>query len=590
MEVQRGNVSLQVGNIWYCPQIPTLWMQCVSLNTLLSYVSESRFCPKDASSMKDSEETAVLLLFISNASYTDIEYIHIRLVMIRRGYKVGDQSSIVPYVSFIQNQLVETCARAQTRRSSLPQPRSFCLFAEDYESMMAPLTEPPYCLVYPIRFFNDTSEDLKNQLHVDLFPPGLHCWECVCCQLIHWANLHEKWETIMGGSRLLLPLGAQYDDNPLLWLIRLQNHRSLLVDPVMAHPYPMVEVGSFMMQDPLFPGTAGDSYIYWGDAQKWLEERGYRVLKYTGPGPEVPLAISASTIVLTSGTNDAILQGGMPEPNSTLPPAATTNGTITANVMPAPQGGVCHQHQVSKSPSCKIKKAWLDDSNSSGATLSLIGDGSASFGSLAPTPFGMPQFTSTPGKTTTEARVCSLSRDSDSLAGPHGQMEVFPTDFGQSLPPTTPVPSVSGSQLVGSSMYAPPFPPIIGTGGATLNSIQAEELYMLASECRLLSIGLACGFCQLSGEEAASRLQALATTQEILCKPQGNASNTWKESHMPLLAHVMKFYAKLGMYLGDANKDMMDKAKEIWMCIQAVAMALDMAPDAHIRLTLFLLD
>ena len=76
-------------------------------------------------------------------------------------------------------------------------------------------------------------------------------------------------------SRFLLPCGAQYDYNLLPHLIRPQNHRSLLVDPVKAQPYPMVKVGSFMMQDPLFPGTAGDSYIYWGDAWKWLEERGY---------------------------------------------------------------------------------------------------------------------------------------------------------------------------------------------------------------------------------------------------------------------------------------------------------------------------
>ena len=139
-----------------------LQMQCVSLNTLLSYVSESHFCPKDASSMKASEETAILLLFISNASYTNIEYIHIGLVMILWGYKVGDQSSIVPYVSFIQNQLAEMCTWAQTRKSSLPWSRSFCLFVEDYESMMAPPMEPPYCLVYLILFFNDTPEDLRT--------------------------------------------------------------------------------------------------------------------------------------------------------------------------------------------------------------------------------------------------------------------------------------------------------------------------------------------------------------------------------------------------------------------------------------------
>ena len=121
-EVEWGNVSLQVGDIWYCPQIPTLWMQCVSLNTLLSYVSESRFCPKDASSMKASKETAILLLFVSNASYTDIECVHIGLVMIHQAYKVDDQASIVPYASFIQNQLAETCAWAQTRKSPLPSP------------------------------------------------------------------------------------------------------------------------------------------------------------------------------------------------------------------------------------------------------------------------------------------------------------------------------------------------------------------------------------------------------------------------------------------------------------------------------------
>ena len=233
---------------------------------------------------------------------------------------------------------------------------------------------------------------------MDLFPPGLCCRECVCHWLIYWANLHEKWETIMGGSRFLLPRGAQYDDNPLPRLIRPQNHRSLLVDPVMAQPYPMVEVGSFTMQDPLFPGTMGDSYIYWGDVPKWLEERGYRVLKYTGPGPEVPLTISASTIMLTSGANGAIMQGGTPEPDSTLSPAATTNGTVATDLMPVPQGGVCHQHQVSKSPSCKIKKAWLDDSNSSGTTLSLIRTEAHPLEALPQPPLACPNSPPCPGR------------------------------------------------------------------------------------------------------------------------------------------------------------------------------------------------
>ena len=59
---------------------------------------------------------------------------------------------------------------------------------------------------------------------------------------------------------------------------------------------------------------------------------------------------------------------------------------------------------------------------------------------------------------------------------------------------------------------------------------------------------------------------------------------------MPLLTHVTKFDAKLGTYLGDANKDMMDKAMEIWTHIQAMATVLDMTPNAYLRLVLFLLD
>ena len=260
-EVEWRNVSLQVGDIRYCPQIPMLWMQRVSLNTLLSCVSKSCFCLKNASSVKASKETAILLLFISKASYTDIEYIHIRLVMICQGYKVGDQASIVLYALFIQNQLAETHTWAQTRKSSLPHSHSFCLFVEDYESMMVLPTEPPYCLVYPIRFFNDTPADPRNQLHTDLSPPGLCCRKCVCCWLIQQANLHEKWETIMGGSCFLLPCRAKYDNNPLPWLIRPWNHKNLLMDPITAQPYPLVEVGSFTMQDPLFPSIVGDSLL-----------------------------------------------------------------------------------------------------------------------------------------------------------------------------------------------------------------------------------------------------------------------------------------------------------------------------------------
>ena len=179
-------------------------------------------------------------------------------------------------------------------------------------------------------------------------------------QLIQRANLHEKWETIMGGSHFLLPCGAQYDDNLLPQLIRPWNHRSLLMDPIMAQPYPMVEVGSFMMQDPLFPSTAGDSYVYWEDARKWLEERGYRILKYTGPGPEVPLTISTSTIMPTSGANDAIMQGGMPEPDSILPQQQQPLGPLPRTSCQHPKVECTTSVKRANLPAVKSKRrGWM---------------------------------------------------------------------------------------------------------------------------------------------------------------------------------------------------------------------------------------
>ena len=77
--------------------------------------------------MKASKETAILLLFISNASYTDIGYIHIKLVMIRQGYKVGDQASIVPYISFIQNQLAEMRVGTNKEEFLAPAPQLLSL-------------------------------------------------------------------------------------------------------------------------------------------------------------------------------------------------------------------------------------------------------------------------------------------------------------------------------------------------------------------------------------------------------------------------------------------------------------------------------
>ena len=81
-EVLLGPAGLHIGDIRYCPQIRTLWMQCMGLPYLETLVAKNRFQTKGAVLEPASPTTCILINFLSHAEYTDVKHIHIGLVII----------------------------------------------------------------------------------------------------------------------------------------------------------------------------------------------------------------------------------------------------------------------------------------------------------------------------------------------------------------------------------------------------------------------------------------------------------------------------------------------------------------------------
>ena len=139
---------------------------------------------------------------------------------------------------------------------------AYCLFVGNLSSIMSIPTDPPYCLVYPTTYVKGAELN-----HFDTWnsPMGtcLHC--CVCRATLQFSNTDPKQYTKYAGSRLVVPSGAQYNDQLYSTILEPQNHRSPLIDPITEEPCPMEVVGDFKAADPIFKGSYGDSFLYLED-------------------------------------------------------------------------------------------------------------------------------------------------------------------------------------------------------------------------------------------------------------------------------------------------------------------------------------
>ena len=136
---------------------------------------------------------------------------------------------------------------------------TFCLFVNDYEGMMLVPMDPSYCLIYPMSYVKDVESDHFDTCN-NSAGTRLHC--CICHATLQHLNVNPCYCRAYGGSHLILPHGAQYKEQLFPEILKPQNHRVLLIDPVTKEPFPMKLMGDFRSTDPIFKGCYGDSFLY----------------------------------------------------------------------------------------------------------------------------------------------------------------------------------------------------------------------------------------------------------------------------------------------------------------------------------------
>ena len=102
----------------------------------------------------------------------------------------------------------------------------------------------------------------------------------MCHHTFHHANmsLDDHMEYI--SSRLLIPWGVQYPEDGVLHLVKPQNHHGPLLDSKDGKAYPVYSMANFSLDDALFPGVPGDSFLYDGDVRDELERQGFDILTF----------------------------------------------------------------------------------------------------------------------------------------------------------------------------------------------------------------------------------------------------------------------------------------------------------------------
>ena len=121
----------------------------------------------------------------------------------------------------------------------------------------------------------------------------LHC--CICHTTLQHMNDDPRHHREYGGSHLILPHRAQYEERLFPEIIEPQNHWVPLTDPVTKKPFPMELVGDFRSTDPIFKGCYGDLFLYSNGDLGQLRWCGIHLPPYRSeiPAPPAPSYLQA---------------------------------------------------------------------------------------------------------------------------------------------------------------------------------------------------------------------------------------------------------------------------------------------------------
>ena len=242
-------------------------MQCLSLDGLRKLIAEGAFMPPQLEGPpKLSGTTAILLVFQADSKHEEITDVYMGLVVCRVESPLYAPNQILDFVKDIEVDLQAVCD-ALKAGGDPGKRHAFCLFVNNFRGTMSIPTDPPYCLVYPTSYVKDVDLDHFDTCNNRV---GTRLHRCICHATLQFNNNEPEECTNYAGSCLILPHGAQYNDQLFLAILELQNYRGPLIDSVMGEPYPMEMVGDFRAVDPIFKGCYGDSLLYSDADLHWL--------------------------------------------------------------------------------------------------------------------------------------------------------------------------------------------------------------------------------------------------------------------------------------------------------------------------------
>ena len=237
-------------------------MQHICLKGLRTLLPEGAFVPLQSNMTPELSRTmAILLVFQADSEHKRIINVYVGLVVHRVDCCLYSPNQINDFIQDIDVNLREV-RDALKAGCNASKRRTYCLFVDNLSSVMSVPTDPPYCLVYPTTYVKGAEPD-----HFDTrnSPVGTHLHHCVCRATLQFSNTNPQQRTKYGGSRLIVPRGAQYDDHLFPAIVEPQNHRGPLIDPVTGETCPMEVMGDFRATDPIFKGSYRDSFLYSDD-------------------------------------------------------------------------------------------------------------------------------------------------------------------------------------------------------------------------------------------------------------------------------------------------------------------------------------
>ena len=197
-----------------------------------------------------SGTTAILLVFQADGQHEKITDVYMRLIVRR-------VNQILDFVRDIEINL-QTVWDALKARGNPSKRCTFCLFVSNFGGAMSIPMDLPYCLIYPMSYVRDVEPghfDTHNN------PVGTHLHHCICHATLQYMNADPKQLRKYSRSCLILPRGAQYNDQLFPMILKPWSHLELLTDSLTKELFPMELVVDFQVANLIFKGCYGESLL-----------------------------------------------------------------------------------------------------------------------------------------------------------------------------------------------------------------------------------------------------------------------------------------------------------------------------------------